>query len=470
MPFDILMRPERRFGERELSGFWKGKRVVATGAGGTIGRALALRLAQYGCDALGLVDISDHALIHSFESVKRVTPGLAVEDSLCDIRDRARLTDWMKNFRPDIVVHAAALKHVHFGERHPSDCIETNLIGAANAMAAATEAGASHFVLVSSDKAADPVCVMGASKRLAELHLAGLQQRLGGAMRLRAVRFGNVLGSQGSVMPRFLEQIEAGGPVELTHPAMERFFMTIDEAVDFILGAPLLEDPGGEGPAPTLFLEMGQPVSIEWLARELIRRSGRDIEIRTTGVRPGERLTEKLVDQWETVRPTTTPGVYGLSPRATEAFVTQADLDKIRAQARTADGEAVREALFALLRTKLTSADRALRQEKISKHSWAFDWPRGAGGAVIFAAMLSSVVLSRMIPGINQLRYPGLTSLALLVFAIGVSHLLLARGPRGDQSNGRPGASILSFRLVDVLSGTGLFLAALVGLDIAGVI
>jgi O-antigen biosynthesis protein WbqV len=212
-----LGRPEVQFDASLQRAFYANKRVLITGAAGSVGSALALQLARYGCAHLAMLDQFDHGLLDIVEAVRRAAPRQQVTEALCDVRDLGRLDVWMRRIQPDVVIHSAALKHVHLGERHPVDCVLTNLVGVRNALAAATNAGASHFMLVSSDKAAAPVCVMGATKRLAELHLMGFQMERKPAMRVRSVRFGNVLGSQGSVLPRFTAQIEAGGPLEVTH-------------------------------------------------------------------------------------------------------------------------------------------------------------------------------------------------------------------------------------------------------------
>jgi O-antigen biosynthesis protein WbqV len=213
-------------------------------------------------------------------------------------------------------------------------------------------------MLVSSDKAAAPVCVMGATKRLAELHLIGFQLERKSSMRLRSVRFGNVLGSQGSVLPRFEAQIEGGGPLEVTHPDMQRFFMTANEAVGLILTVAAADDPGGDN-AGAYFMEMGAPVSIMQLGRELISRSGRDVEIEITGLRPGERLREQLFDEYENVSPSMLPGVFRIAPMAAEAHVTTADVAHLETVARSFDDAVVRQRVFAHLDERLRRTQRA---------------------------------------------------------------------------------------------------------------
>ncbi|MEQ1618752.1 MAG: SDR family NAD(P)-dependent oxidoreductase [Terricaulis sp.] len=353
----FLNRAERRFERENIAQFFANKRVVITGAAGSIGSALAAELAELGCAHLALLDQFDHGLIDIYERVRRIAPSMPVTEVLCDVRDMGRLSVWMRRLEPDVVLHSAALKHVHLGERHPIECVITNLVGVRNAMAAAAGAGAGHFVLVSSDKAASPVCVMGATKRLAELHLAGFRMERAGAMRLKAVRFGNVLGTQGSVLPRFAAQIAAGGPLEVTHPGMERYFMSAREAVGLILSvASTSEVEPGVG---AYVMEMGDPISIVEIGREMIRQSGKDIEIAFTGLRPGERLKEHLYDGFEKLSECSLPGVVRVTPHSADAYVTSADVAHLETIARTMDNSIVRQRVFAYLDERLGRSDRA---------------------------------------------------------------------------------------------------------------
>jgi len=344
-----LGRSEVEFELDELRAFYANKRVLITGAAGSIGGDLAFELARLGCGHLALLDQFDHGLIDIVERVHRAAPRLPLTEALCDVRDADRLQTWMRKIEPDVVFHSAALKHVHLGERHPVECVLTNLVGAHNALSAAVKAGAGHFMLISSDKAASPSCVMGATKRLAELHLAGVEREHKPATRLRSVRFGNVFGSQGSVLPRFEAQIEAGGPLEVTHPGMERFFMSPREAVGLILTVAALDEPG----ACAYFMEMGEAVSIVELGRDLIRRSGKAIDIEITGLRPGEKLKEQLADEYETIAPTAIENVFRVSPIAHDAYVTSADVAHLETVARTMDNAIVRQRVFAHLDERL---------------------------------------------------------------------------------------------------------------------
>jgi O-antigen biosynthesis protein WbqV len=350
---DVLKRPHAILAD-DLDQFYRGKCVVVTGAAGSIGSAIAEHLVAFECGRLVLLDQFDHGLLDVMERVSRIDRRLDVVDALCDVRDPVRLTRWFKRVRPDIVIHAAALKHVHLGERHPGACVLTNLAGVRNALAATHEAGGQNFTLVSSDKAASPVCVMGATKRLAELHLLGFEREHGAAMTVKSVRFGNVIGSQGSVLPRFSAQIAAGGPLEVTHPDMERFFMSIEEAVGLILSVTRSDDGSG-----AYFMEMGDPVSILALGREMIARSGRKIGIEFTGLRPGEKLKEELFDTAEVVAAGSLPGVFKVAPRSLDAVLSTRDVDELERVARTNDDAVVLQRVFARLDARLGREDRA---------------------------------------------------------------------------------------------------------------
>lgn len=352
-----LSRKEVQFDLPELRAFYAGKRVLITGAAGSVGSALAFRLAELGCAHIAMLDQFDHGLIEVVDGVRRISPSAQITEALCDIRDEARLAVWMRRVAPDVVFHSAALKHVHLGERHPVECVITNLIGVRNVVEAAAAAGVSHFMLVSTDKAAAPVCVMGATKRLAELYLMGFAQENETPMQLKSVRFGNVWASQGSVLPRFAAQIEAGGPVEVTHPDMKRFFMTANEAVGLILSVAALDQPGAEG---AYFMEMGDQKSIIDIARDMLARAGReDIEIKITGLRPGEKLGEQVFDENETVSESALPGIFRVAPHSPDAYLTSADVAHIETMARTLDDAIVRQRIFNQLDERLNREERA---------------------------------------------------------------------------------------------------------------
>lgn len=284
---DLLGRRPIHTDESEIHSMLHGRRVLITGAGGSIGSEIARQVHLYGPEFLGMLDRDESALADVQLSIE----GRSLLDSdeliLCDIRDQERVNEVLRRVRPDIVLHAAALKHVTFLQRTPAEAFKTNVVGTLNVLRAAQAVGVPVIVNVSTDKAADPQNALGFSKRAAERLTAGLTPPQGG--RYLSVRFGNVLGSRGSVLPIFRRQIAEGGPVTVTDPEVTRYFMTISEAVHLVLEAATF---GGEG--ETLILDMGTPVKIATVAELMIEKSRRDIRIEYTGLRPGEKMHEVL--------------------------------------------------------------------------------------------------------------------------------------------------------------------------------
>jgi FlaA1/EpsC-like NDP-sugar epimerase len=278
-----------------------GRRVLITGAGGSIGSELARQVAGYGPSVIGLLERGENLLFLIEQELRRSHPELEVVPIICDIRDEEDVERAFRALRPEIVYHAAAFKHVPMMELHVAQAVHNNVFGTRNAASAAAAFGAK-FVLISTDKAVSPSNVMGATKRLAELLVLSLDQTR--SHHFVAVRFGNVLGSNGSVVPLFTQQISEGGPVTVTHPDVTRYFMTIPEAVQLVLQASVLEEARNR----IVMLEMGEPVKITTLARNLIRLSGLepdvDIPIIFTGLRPGEKLHEQLTSDSEETLPT----------------------------------------------------------------------------------------------------------------------------------------------------------------------
>ena len=266
--------------------FLQGKRVLITGGGGSIGSELCRQAAAQKPAALAAADISENGLFAVREELwARYGPDIPFQAVIASIRDRDRMEQLISDFRPDIVLHAAAHKHVPFMEQFPEEAVKNNILGAWNVVRAAEQSGAERLVLISTDKAVEPQSVMGASKRVTERML------LPGRTIKAAVRFGNVVDSAGSVLPLFRRQIAEGGPVTVTDPRMTRYFMSIPEAAGLVLEAARLGENGG-----LFVLDMGEPVSILALAEKLVRESGRtDVPIRFTGLRPGERLEERLL-------------------------------------------------------------------------------------------------------------------------------------------------------------------------------
>jgi FlaA1/EpsC-like NDP-sugar epimerase len=279
----------------------EGAVVVITGGGGSIGSELARRLAGFKPGKLVLLGRGENSLWEAQRELARLYPDQAVEIALCDIRNPIRLRQVFKALRPEVVLHAAAHKHVPFLEANPEEAIENNIFGTRNVIDAALDWGTRTFVNVSTDKAVNPVNVLGVSKRIGEHLVAQVAAQAGPGARFVSVRFGNVLGSRGSVIPVFREQIRQGGPITVTHPDMVRFFMTIPEAAQLVLQAGLLGDTG-----KVFALDMGHPVRILELAQEMARLSGfgegRELEIRFSGIRPGEKLFEELFSPGEEQR------------------------------------------------------------------------------------------------------------------------------------------------------------------------
>jgi FlaA1/EpsC-like NDP-sugar epimerase len=308
---DLLGREEIVTDLDAVRAILTGRRVLITGAGGSIGSEIARQVLACGPERLVLVD-HDETHLHDLASE---LPGDAVVQVLADIRNRRQIRAVFAEHRPTVVFHAAAHKHVPLLEAHPTEAVMTNVVGTSNVLDAASEVGVERLVAISTDKAVYPSSVMGASKRLAE-QLVIARTPPGAAY--CAVRFGNVLGSRGSVVPTFMRQIEAGGPVTVTDPRMTRFFMSIEEAVQLVLQAATLAEPGSGG--EVFMLDMGEPVLILDLAERMIRLSGRqpgtDIRIEITGVRPGEKLAEELVALEESERPTLHPSIRRVTPTA----------------------------------------------------------------------------------------------------------------------------------------------------------
>jgi FlaA1/EpsC-like NDP-sugar epimerase len=288
---DLLRNEPIRSHDYDLKGMIAQKRVLVTGAGGSIGSELCRQIAQYEPSELALLGHGEHSIFTLASEFINLRPELPIVRLIADVRDGDRMHKTFSDFRPQIVFHAAAHKHVPLMEENVEDAVSNNVFGTSNVVKAALASGVENFILISTDKAVSPTSVMGATKRVAELIVCRAAKQSG--CRYSSVRFGNVLGSRGSVLSIFREQIECGGPVTITHPEMRRYFMTIEEAVHLVLQAMLL-GKGGE----IFVLDMGEPLKIADLARELIEFSGlqigRDIDIEFTGIRPGEKLFEEL--------------------------------------------------------------------------------------------------------------------------------------------------------------------------------
>ena len=289
---DLMGRRPINTDETEITAFIRGKRVLVTGAGGSIGSELVRQISRYRPSSLFLLD-RDESALHRVQltldgSGHLMSPNLI----LADIRDVSRINEILTETKPEIVFHSAALKHLPLLERHPEEAFKTNVRGTATMLQASMDHGVTHFVNISTDKAADPTSILGKSKLLTEQLTAGVPEDI--KRSFVSVRFGNVLGSRGSVIETFRFQIEKGGPVTVTDETVTRFFMTIREAVHLVLQAAVIGLHG-----ETLILDMGSPIKIADLAKHMIDRSGRDISIEFTGLRPGEKVHEILVSSTE---------------------------------------------------------------------------------------------------------------------------------------------------------------------------
>lgn len=301
---EVIQMNNKRIGE-EISG----KVILVTGAAGSIGSEIVRQLIAYFPAKLVLVDQAESALYDlEYELAGKVPTNVQLIVNVADVSDTRRVSKIFKNHRPDIIFHAAAYKHVPLMENNPYEAIKTNVIGTRILAELAAEVGVEKFVMVSTDKAVNPTNVMGATKRLAEMYTQSMNQLEGVKTKFIATRFGNVLGSNGSVIPLFKKQIERGGPVTVTHPEITRYFMTIPEACELVLEAATMGQ-GGE----VFVFDMGESVKIIDLAKKMITLSGlrvdKDIEIRYTGLRPGEKLYEELLNNDENTLPTHHPKI-----------------------------------------------------------------------------------------------------------------------------------------------------------------
>lgn len=302
---DLLGRIPIEICVDEIGKSLENKCVMITGAAGSIGSEIVRQVAKFKPDLLLLCDAAESPLHHLHLEIQENHPALKFQPLICDIRNRARMEKIFEIYRPHHIYHAAAYKHVPLMEEHPSESILTNVFGTKNIVDLSLKYDAEVFVMISTDKAVNPTNVMGASKRIAEIYVQSLFRQLNGSQKIKIIttRFGNVLGSSGSVIPRFKGQIEKGGPVTVTHPDIIRYFMMIPEACRLVLEA------GNMGKGGEIFVfDMGEPVRISDLAEKMIRLAGfvphKDIEIKYTGLRPGEKLYEELLAKEELTKPT----------------------------------------------------------------------------------------------------------------------------------------------------------------------
>ena len=341
---DLLRRAPAELDLTGISGFLTGKTVMVTGAGGSIGSEIVRQIAKFNPKQVILLGRGENSIYQIQQELRRTRPELLASPCICDVRDVASVERAFREFRPDVVFHAAAHKHVPLMEAYPEEAVLNNIGGTRNLTEAALRAGVQRFVLISTDKAVNPSSVMGASKRVCEYVVMDAGRRCPPGSVFACVRFGNVLGSRGSVIPLFRDQIRAGGPVTVTHRDMKRFFMTIPEASQLVLQAASMAESG-----MVFVLDMGQPVRIVDLAEDVIRLSGfkpyEEIDIAFTGVRPGEKLFEDLLTAEEGTQATRHEKIFVARGAAPTSERLRAVLDQLMTSARAGDREAVRAGL-----------------------------------------------------------------------------------------------------------------------------
>jgi FlaA1/EpsC-like NDP-sugar epimerase len=350
---DLLGREPVQLDQDAIGAAIGSRVVLVSGAGGSIGSELCRVIARFGPQRLVLVERFENALFEIHRELTTAFPHLAIEPCVGDVCDVARMTRVFETTKPELVFHAAAHKHVPMMEWNPGEAVKNNVGGTRVLADLADRFGVERFVLISTDKAVNPTSVMGATKRVAEIYLQGLSQR--SSTRFVAVRFGNVLGSAGSVVPIFREQIRRGGPVTVTHPDMTRYFMTIPEASQLVLQAGAM-GIGGE----IFILDMGSPVKIVDLARDLIRLSGLDheIEIQFSGIRPGEKLREEISTDAEKADKTKHPKIYIGKIKCHEWDAVHTAVLALLELANHGDADAIRSSLSVLVPEYLAERTR----------------------------------------------------------------------------------------------------------------
>lgn len=353
---DLLCRPEIEPDANIASAAIAGRRVMVTGAGGTIGGELVRQLARLRPAELQLLDCGEYNLYAIDSELAESCPDVPRKRILCSVRQREALFQAFEENRPELVFHAAALKHVPLVEENPVAGVQTNVLGTQNIADAVRAFGALAMVQISTDKAVNPVGLMGATKRLGELYCQAMD--LAGAScpnsaRFMTVRFGNVLGSSGSLVPLFQRQLSRGGPLTVTHPAIERYFMTVHEAVQLILHSSAQALKAGSDRGNIFVLDMGEPIKILDLARRMIRLAGLkpdvDIKIDIVGLRPGEKLYEELFDGSEVRLPCFMPGILRAVPNPVPLSVLQGKFQKVARAARLADEQQLRDLIFGVV-------------------------------------------------------------------------------------------------------------------------
>lgn len=350
---DLLGRPQTVLDREAMRALIRGRRVLVTGAGGSIGSELTRQIAAYEPSLLCLVDASEFALYTIDMEISERHPDLARAAIIADVRDRNRIGDIFAQQKPELLFHAAALKHVPLVEANPVEGLLTNAVGTRIVADAARAQGVALMVLISTDKAVNPSSVMGAAKRAAETYCQALDTAPEAGTRFVTVRFGNVLGSTGSVVPLFQRQLAAGGPLTVTDPEVTRYFMTVREAVELVLQASALGMEHESYRGRLFVLDMGEPVRILDIARQMIRLAGLrpeiDIAISFTGLRPGEKLFEEIFHTEEPAQPTEREGILLAAVRAEAGDIVASSLDRLEAACRSLDRNAAMAALRLLV-------------------------------------------------------------------------------------------------------------------------
>jgi FlaA1/EpsC-like NDP-sugar epimerase len=341
-PEDLLGREAVEFNDGAIAPELDGRTVLVTGAGGSIGAELCRQVGRFGLEKLVLLGRGENQIFDVEQEMRELHPRLPTASVIADIRDARALGRAFALHRPDFVYHAAAHKHVHYMEAFPDEAVKNNIIGTMHVIDAAEAAGVKRLVMLSTDKAVNPGGVMGASKRFAEYLM--MMRAATSRVRLISVRFGNVLASRGSVVPLFVRQIRAGGPVTVSHPEATRFFMSLREACMLVVQASLMGS-GGE----IYILKMGNPIRIAELARDLIAlhgyRADRDIAIEYTGLRPGEKLNEDLVNDGEPTEPSSHGWILKSTGHIPEGLDVNAALERLRVMAEDGDAKGIRRVL-----------------------------------------------------------------------------------------------------------------------------
>jgi FlaA1/EpsC-like NDP-sugar epimerase len=346
---DLLSREPIEIEYSQIRKNLEGKRILITGAGGSIGAELGRQIAQFGPNLLAVLDFDETELFHISQELKENHPGLKIFPVLGDILNKEKMAAVFQEITPQLVFHAAAYKHVPVIEDFPEEAIRVNILGTKILAELSLRCSVEKFVFISTDKAVNPTSLMGASKRMAEMVITDLNHQEG--THFVAVRFGNVLGSRGSVIPIFQEQIKKGGPVTITHPDMKRYFITIPEAVLLVLQAGSMGH-GGE----VFVLDMGEQVKIYDVACELIRLSGlephKDIPVVFTGIRPGEKLFEEVLTAEEGVEPTIHPKIFKAKiKKPLSQEILNKKIEKLKDLAQRQDRDAIIQILQELIPT-----------------------------------------------------------------------------------------------------------------------